>query len=98
MRDYKESGLKLRAELEYTSQNLMVFRVRGSTGTHTVIFNLQLRRYSCSCWGFTVHRRCKHIVACLNRIKYMDENLLKSLPVMYPDLKELVEFVLRKNT
>jgi len=60
--EYYRSGRVRRA---YIGRNLVSLLIEGSTGQHTVIFDLRLGRYSCSCWGFTVHKRCKHVFCAL---------------------------------
>ena len=53
----------------YIGSQLVSLTVLGSTGKHTVMFDLRLKKYSCSCWGFTVHKKCKHVLCALLYLK-----------------------------
>jgi|GEM_PF-3789365 len=55
----------------HIGDSLISFLIRGDSGIHTIIFDLRMKKFSCSCWGFTVHKKCKHIVCAL---KYLKEN------------------------
>ena len=77
---YREGRIKQ----VYIGDKLISFLIQGTTGKHTVIFDFRLRKYSCSCWGFTVHKRCKHVFCAL---AYLKDN--------HPDLYKKVEEVFR---
>jgi len=63
----------------HIGDNLVSFLIQGDTGVHTVIFDLKLKKVSCSCWGFTVHKKCKHIVCALAYLKDHNKQIFEKI-------------------
>jgi len=71
----------------YIGSSLISFLIQGDSGPHTVIFDLRLRRVSCSCWGFTVHKKCKHVLCALVYLKRHHPDAYRSIATSFPELR-----------